>query len=238
MKLQYLGDARDAFKWDFLHWLCTHSTPGFDKLVFVPMLTPDIENSNEGKILHQQFDCRGFIRPFLDSLIKNPRSLERISSLGKIDQSRSSFDVEVFAPTKYIVSGRNRANYWDGFAPEQFENAVIFFDPDNGFETQTRHGTKWLRHSELKQFLFKLPKTSIAVVYQHRPHRTWNELFSDLNENLSYAHTAVASYEGNLAFVAMAANGSAGNRMISAMKDYTNNHSVVSYKVLRGYDLD
>jgi hypothetical protein len=27
MKLQYLGDARDAFKWDLLHWICTRAEP-------------------------------------------------------------------------------------------------------------------------------------------------------------------------------------------------------------------
>jgi hypothetical protein len=25
MKLQYLGDYRDTFKWDLLHWLCSTS---------------------------------------------------------------------------------------------------------------------------------------------------------------------------------------------------------------------
>ena len=45
MKLQYLGDARDAFRWDLLHWMCTRSSPCFRELVFVPMLTPDVQAS-------------------------------------------------------------------------------------------------------------------------------------------------------------------------------------------------
>ena len=36
MKLQYLGDSRDAFKWDLLHWLCTRAEPAFARLLFVP----------------------------------------------------------------------------------------------------------------------------------------------------------------------------------------------------------
>ena len=32
MKHQYLGDSRDAFKWDLLHWICSIST--FSKLSF------------------------------------------------------------------------------------------------------------------------------------------------------------------------------------------------------------
>ena len=234
MKLQYLGDARDAFKWDLLHWMCTKSSPRFDKMIFVPMLTPDIEKSNEGKIPHQQFECRGFIRPFLDSLKKEPRSLERIAALGVVEQNEPPFNVSVIAPTKYIGTGNMRAEYWSGFEPEKLKNAIIFFDPDNGFETKTQNKAKWVRHSELKHFLSRLPQTSVVVVYQHRPHRKWNDLFSDLKDNLSYVHTAVAAYEGNLAFVAMAGNESAGRRIFAAIKSYANKHSVVCHTVLRG----
>jgi len=42
VKLQYLGDSRDAFKWDLLHWLCTRAEPAFARLLFVPLLTPDV----------------------------------------------------------------------------------------------------------------------------------------------------------------------------------------------------
>jgi len=41
VKLQYLGDSRDAFKWDLLHWLCTRAEPAFARLLFVPLLTAD-----------------------------------------------------------------------------------------------------------------------------------------------------------------------------------------------------
>jgi len=41
LKLQYLGDSRDAFKWDLLHWLCTRAEPAFARLLFVPLLTAD-----------------------------------------------------------------------------------------------------------------------------------------------------------------------------------------------------
>ena len=234
MKLQYLGDARDAFKWDLLHWICTKSLPQFDELAFVTMLTPDIEKSNEGQTPHQWFECRDFIRPFVASLKEEPRSLERITALGSAEQNAASFRVSLFAPSKYIGSVNQRANYWAGLEPEKFENAVVFFDPDNGFETKTQHGSKWLRHSELKHFLSRLPNTSVAVVYQHRPRQKWNDLFSDLKDNLSYAHTAVAAYEGNLAFVAMAGNESAGKRIFAAIKGYANEHRVVRHTALRG----
>jgi hypothetical protein len=75
MKLQYLGDARDACKWDLLHWLCTRSSPSFAWLVFVPLLTPDVDDSTEGRIPHHRFSCRDVIRPFLFSLREPPLPL-------------------------------------------------------------------------------------------------------------------------------------------------------------------
>jgi len=40
-KLQYLGDSRDAFKWDLLHWLYTRAEPASARLLFVPLPTTD-----------------------------------------------------------------------------------------------------------------------------------------------------------------------------------------------------
>lgn len=234
MKLQYLGDARDAFKWDLLQWICTKSSPCFDELAFVPMLTPDIKKSSEGQTPHQWFECRDFIRPFVASLKKEPRSLERITTLGSAEKSARLFCVSLFAPSKHIGSGNQRANYWAGLNPDKLENAVVFFDPDNGFETKTQHGTKWMRHLELKHILSRLPKSSVAVVYQHRPHRKWVDLFADLKISLDYAHTVVAAHEGNLAFIAMAGNASVGRRIFAAIRNYANEHPVVCHTVIRG----
>lgn len=127
MKLQYLGDARDAFKWDLLHWICT--TSPFSKLVFIPLLPPDHEGSNEGCIPPHRFKCQNFIRPFLESLKEEPRSLRRISALGVADPQRH-FQVCMFAPERFIGSGAERRKYWAGFDASTFENSIVFFDPE------------------------------------------------------------------------------------------------------------
>jgi hypothetical protein len=235
MKLQYLGDARDAFKWDLLHWICTRSSPVFSTLVFVPLLTPDDEGSNEGRTPHHWFECRDFIHSFVDSLQAEPRSLARISALGSA-QPQSTFQVSVFAPETFVGSGAKRAEYWSTFDVSKLENSVVFFDPDNGFETKTRKGRKWIRHSELKALFSKLPETSVAVVYQHRPRRTWPDLFADLTKNLAYVHTAVAAHEANLAFVAMAGNATAGQRVTAAVEEYarTKNHGKINVHPIVG----
>ena len=109
---------------------------------------------------------------------------------------------------------------------------MVFFDPDNGFETKTKHGTKWIRHEELRSFLASPPKTSIMVVYQHRPRRRWEDVFLDLERNIDYAEFAAAAYEPNLAFVALAGK-CAAERVISAVNSYAARHPTVKYQRLR-----
>lgn len=232
MKLQYLGDARDTFKWDLLHWLCTNSSPPFTKLVFVPMLTPDDPDSTEGQTPSHWFACRSFISEFVRSLKSEPRSLARIAALGSADQKPSPFDVSIFAQSKHIGLGYQRSTYWEDFKPELLHDAVVFFDPDNGLETKTQDGTKWIRHFELQCFLSRLPTSSVAVVYQHRPRRTWNDLFADLKQRLGYAHTAIAAHEGNLAFLTLTNNADAATRVLGAVESYASEHPVVSHSVL------
>lgn len=232
MKLQYLGDARDAFKWDLLHWICTRSSPPFSELIFVPLLTPDVEGSTAGLTPHHWFECRDFIRQFVISLKKEPRSLARISRLGAVEPNKE-FHVSIFSPKRFVGSGAKRTEYWSGFK-SYIKNCVVFFDPDNGFETKTQSGTKWIRHSELKDFFARLPKTSVAVVYQHRPRRKWADLFAELSGKLGYLHTAVATYESNLAFVAMAGNASAGQRIATVIQSYAKEHPIVEHILLRG----
>jgi hypothetical protein len=235
MKLQYLGDARDAFKWDLLHWICTRSLPSFSTMVFVPLLTPDVKESNEGLTPHHWFECRDFIRTFVVSLKAEPRSLERIAALGSAE-TLNRFQVSVFAPETFVGAGGKRSEYWIQFDASKLENSVVFFDPDNGYETETRDGEKWIRHSELRSFFSQLPETSVAVVYQHRPRRTWPDLFADLTKKLTYAHTAIAAYEANLAFVAMAGNATVGRRVATAMEEYaeTKNHRKINIHPIVG----
>jgi hypothetical protein len=243
MKLQYLGDARDAFKWDLLHWICTRSSPPFTTLVFVPLLTRDVPGSNEGRTPHHRFNCRAFIRPFLVSLQEEPRTLDRISALGKLEPHRT-FQVAVFARDRFIDAVARREDYWSGFDPSKLDDSVVFFDPDNGFETKTRRGSSWIRHSELKNLFARLPETSPAVVYQHRPHRTWDDearldgtktagVFTDLKKQIDYMDMVVAAYENDLAFVAMAANHATGRRINAAIKTYTDAHPVVEWRPLK-----
>jgi hypothetical protein len=234
MKLQYLGDSRDAFKWDLLHWICTQSSPNFVHLQFVPMLTANEPWSSDGATPHERFKCRPFIRGFIDGLKEEPRSMRRVEALGSAEPYAPTFDVSVWCPADCISGDLRRGNYWNGLALESLENAVVFLDPDNGFETKSQRGEKWVRHDEAKELLRRLPTSSIAVIYQHRPRRTWNAVFADLAAHLDYAPMVIATFESNLAFLLIGGTDANEERVRAAVKRYALQHGKVRVEVLRG----
>lgn len=161
----------------------------------------------------------------------------RIPLLGTIDPM-NQFKVSVFAPDRFIPSSRKRHEYWSDFDSSLFENSVVFFDPDNGYETRKQRergkpvGQEWIGHDELRDLFARMPQTSVAVVYQHRPRRLWTDVFDDLTHGLDYVHTAVVAYESNLAFVAMAGNAIAGKNIATAMKEYADRNPPVDFTSL------
>jgi hypothetical protein len=199
VKLQYLGDSRDAFKWDLLHWLCTRAEPPFARLLFIPLLTPDDAVPRDERTPHAWFPCRPLIRPFVAGLATLPRSLERIAALGAIEQGHP-LEVTVAQAHAFVDRDARRASYWDWGHPERYADTLVFLDPDNGFEARTQRGPKWVRHAEVKWLLERLPGSSAVAVYQHRPRmRRWDDLFTDLAARLDYAPNVLAVHEANLA---------------------------------------
>lgn len=226
MKLQYLGDSRDAFKWDLLHWLCTRAEPAFGRLLFIPLLTPDDLVPSDGRTPHAWFSCRPLIRPFVAGLAAAPRSLERIAALGGLEGGHP-LEVTVAQADAFVEDGARRASYWDWCHPERYADTLVFLDPDNGFETRTQHGPKWVRHAEVKWLLERLPESAAVAVYQHRPRRRWARLFKDLRTRLSYTRHVQAVLEANLAFVLLSMTPKTAARLQSAATKYCEGRSDV-----------
>lgn len=89
MKLQYLGDYRDAFKWDLLHWLCSTSNNETTSLLFVPLLTPDDPKPRDGQIPHNRFLARPGVQQFVAGLKNTPHGLGAIVDLWAEKGSRN-----------------------------------------------------------------------------------------------------------------------------------------------------
>ena len=77
MKRQYLGDARDAFKWEYQD--CLARQLGHEELQIVPMLTLD-DDTNEGNIHATQFPAESVIHDFC-RMLRASRSLHDLKKL-------------------------------------------------------------------------------------------------------------------------------------------------------------
>jgi hypothetical protein len=232
VKLQYLGDSRDAFKWDLLHWLCTRAEPAFARLLFIPLLTPDDPVPRDGRTPHARFPCRPLIRRFVAGLAAAPRSLEHLIALGRLEPDHP-LEVTVAQADVYIEGGWRRSTYWDWCKPEQYTDTLVFLDPDNGFETRSQHGPKWVRHDEVKWLLEVLPASSAVAVYQHRPRQRWAEFLARLATRLDYARYAQAVYEAHLAFLLLSCSPSAAERAARAVGTYIEGRTGVRTARLR-----
>jgi hypothetical protein len=224
MKLQYLGDSRDAFKWDLLHWICVDSVPQFTRLLFVPLLTPDVPDLRHGETPHKRFPCREDIRPILDALGRYPRSFEPLKRLGEIDQARR-FETVIYKQNEYLGKGASRALYWGDLNRYLAPNTIVFLDPDTGFEPEHPESDKdeWVQHGEVKWLLNSIDDSSAVVVYQHRPQRkAWPAVFEALACHLDYSRRAVVAFESNLAFVGLARDLKTGDRLADAIRRYAN----------------
>src|SRR5437762_1354866 len=77
VKLQYLGDSKDSFKWDYHDYLA--SELDYPWLNVAPMLTPD-DGGNDGKTKAEWFPGRTPVLRFCREL-QSSRTIERIKTL-------------------------------------------------------------------------------------------------------------------------------------------------------------
>jgi hypothetical protein len=219
VKLQYLGDSRDAFKWDLLHWLCTRASPPFSELLFVPLLTPDDAVPSDGRTSHARFPARPEIASFVAKLQKDVAGLGAVRELGNVEPD-SAFAVSIHAPTRFVPEGAKRTDYWRELVPAAHPNCLVFLDPDNGFEIKTSKAEKWVRDAEVKWLLDGLPETSAVAVYQQWPHRDWDVVFGALRQRFASASYAAAVFEPFLAFILLAQAPECGKRLEHAAEQY------------------
>lgn len=197
MKLQYLGDSRDSFKWDLLHFAVTNTN--LTRLYYVPWLTPNDPVPIHGNMQPNRFPCRQEILEF-NRRLRVAKDLSMIGELGKIS-GLGSFDVHLFHPERYVEPGPDRNRYLSDFAPETLRGTLVFLDPDNGFETTTQRGVKWVRYQEIEAVLKRVPEDSAIVVYQHRPMRTWDDILREIRSKCAFSPFFMAIIESNLSFI-------------------------------------
>ena len=194
MKLQYLGDSKDSFKWDYHDYLT--DSLGFELLSVLPMMTPD-DNSNEGNTKPVLFPARKEIINFCKSL-QNNRDITYIKSLPRI--TGSEYNLLLHKHDTNIKNNRNL--YYTDINTNN--DQVVFLDPDNGFEPEKTYNEKHVRYREIRNILHQISHKSVISVFQHFRRVKFTNDFNTISKNIlnvaPFAHIT-AIYWNQLMFV-------------------------------------
>jgi hypothetical protein len=174
MKLQYLGDSKDSFKWDYHDYLT--NALEFQLLNILPMMTPD-DDTGEGKTKPDCFPAR-------EEVIAFCKELSLVSDISIIKslpvKTGASYEVNLHKPENYI-SKKDRSSYCCGLSNHC--DQVVFLDPDNGLEPN-RYNEKHVRYSEISLILDQISNNSVISVFQHFRRMKFTDDFARIKERL------------------------------------------------------
>ena len=165
MKRQYLGDVKDAFKWDYLDFLTREL--GMQLLNILLMLTPDDE-TNEGESNPCLFPAPR-IWPFCEQL-REKKDFGLLCSLPNCVRAAGPCDLQYEVrlhngEDTFCNANAERQKYFSGIARETAQ--VVFADPDVGFEPKSGGSDKHILFSDVDRILKQISQESIVVVFQH-----------------------------------------------------------------------
>jgi hypothetical protein len=210
MKLQYLGDSKDSFTWDYHDFLVTELN--YPLLNIALMMTPD-DGSNEGKSHPSLFPAREEIIHFCHHL-RDSRAVHAIKTLP--EKTNAIYQVEFHRELEHINTNK-RAEYFSGI--NTVSEQVFFLDPDNGFEPEKSINEKHIGYADLNHILEQLPDTSVVSVFQHHRRKAFPDDFARIKTRLLSGH-ATAIYWHAVMFVAISRNENVIKKVMGANQKY------------------
>jgi len=210
MKLQYLGDSKDCFKWDYHDYLV--NALAFQRFNVVLMMTPD-DGGTHGSSHASLFPARSEIVEFCSTL-KEKREIGMLRQLPNITES--TYVVDIHCESE--LPEKNRRNeYFEGFSADSVQ--LILIDPDNGFEPRKSYSNKHFLFSELDQILEQVLDTSVISVFQHFRRKSFEQDFLDIRERILSGY-ATAVYWHSLMFVQITRSPTMFKRICKVNKAY------------------
>lgn len=210
MKRQYLGDARDAFKWEYQDYLVRHL--GYPALQIVPMLTDD-DDSNDGKTHPSRFPADAVIHDFCMRL-RQSHSFDHLNGLPGL--TGADYRV-IFHRVDEMFSHASRGKYFTCIVGAT--DQVVFVDPDTGFEPKWPNDTH-VAYSDVEAILDQITRNSVVSVYQHQRQ---GEAYATTLEGIRYRLPAVrcaAIYGHQVMFISISRSRSVIESVASANKAY------------------
>ena len=127
MKLQYLGDSKDAFKWDYLDFLARGTNVPY--LDIIPTKNPP-DRSGQGKTSSSRFPASDAVQAFCRHLRKN-RSFEELPKLPRYTDA--DYKVRLHNPSfEFKRAEQYRASYFSRILLEEESPRILFLDPTLG----------------------------------------------------------------------------------------------------------
>lgn len=164
MKLQYLGDSKDAFKWDYLDYLAKCKEVSY--LDIVPMSTPD-DGTGQGSTPPEQFPASDAVKNFCRH-IRKPEN-RRFGELQKLPRyTGGDYEVRLHKPEQNFLNPvGNRKCYFSQLPSDPMSDRLLFFDPDIGFEAPKTSNTKHIKYADFETIWPQVSENSIICVFQH-----------------------------------------------------------------------
>lgn len=192
MKLQFLGDSKDSFKWDYHDYLTGELN--YPCLTVALMLTPD-DAGTHGKTKAESFPATTPVLRFCRDL-QNDRTVERLKTLPRY--TGGAYELILHREGSRMT---DRADYFAGFDSTRAQ--VVFLDPDNGFEPEKSWGDEHIRYPDIARVLEQVSETSIVSVFHHFRRVSFPEDFAQIRARLGDAIHSTAIYWHSLMFVAV-----------------------------------
>lgn len=199
MKLKYLGDSKDAFKWDYHDFLMRELN--FTVLEYIPMLTSE-NDKDEGKSNPGEFNfCDQEIVNFCE-LLRKKKDLNLIQELPVY--IKSSYQIKLI---KNLFEHGKRIEYFSTIDP--ISKNLLLFDPDNGFRGESIFNEKHIDYLELINIYNKCADDSVLSIFHHFRRKSFMEDFQKIKEQLNQGeikYITAVSWSNKIMFVLLAKN--------------------------------
>lgn len=216
MKLQYLGDSKDSFKWDYHHFLV--EALGYSRLKIAWMITPD-DGGADGRTTPELFPAR----PEILHLCKRLRATRDPALIVDLPTIGCSPYVVSFHQTDEALGSDTNRSFFSGI--ETGSDEVIFLDPDNGFEPERSSSDKHVRYRDLDRLLQAVSPGSVVTVFQHHRRKKFPEDFVRIRERTLSGHSC-AIYWQSLMFVCLSSSSETIERVSEINLSYAQHRPV------------
>ena len=181
MKLQYLGDSKDAFKWDYLDFLARGiSAPYLD---IIPMKTPP-DGSGQGKTSSSRFPASEAVQKFCQHLQKN-RNLSELRKLPSYTGAK--FRIRLHNPgVEFKHATMYRAGYFSRISLDEANTRILFLDPDIGFQPAKTVNEKHIKYSDIASIWPRITDEALVCIFQHgrRMHCPFEQHYAEITRGL------------------------------------------------------